>query len=287
MDYPFTGHYFDQNGIAQHYLDEGQGEPILMVHGNPSWSFYYRKIVKALRENYRCIVPDHIGMGYSDKPDDSAYDYTLQRRVDDLCALMDSLNLDQPLTLMVHDWGGMIGMAYAVRNPEKIKRLIILNTAAFHKPPGKKMPWQLGIVRDTPLGSWAVRYLNAFVVGAAWLGVTRRAMPASVRNGYCAPYNTPENRRAVLRFVQDIPLKPGDRAYDLVTEIQQSLYLFKETPALICWGMKDFVFDQYFLREWQNVLPQAQVVEFPDSGHYVLEDAAEDIIPLVKDFLAR
>ena len=129
--YPFTGNLLDIQGLNYHYLDEGNGPPVVMVHGNPSWSFYYRNLVLALRDRYRCIVPDHIGCGLSDKPGDNRYDYTLSRRVDDLEALLEHLGIRENITLVVHDWGGMIGMAYAVRHPERIKRLVILNTGAF------------------------------------------------------------------------------------------------------------------------------------------------------------
>ncbi len=115
--YPFRGHFLDLQGIRLHYLDEGRGEPVVMVHGNPTWSFYYRELVKALRDDYRVVVPDHVGCGLSDKPDDDRYDYTLDRRVADLEALLDHLGLTSDLTLVLHDWGGMIGMAYASRHP--------------------------------------------------------------------------------------------------------------------------------------------------------------------------
>ncbi len=128
------GHDLDLGGLRYHYLDEGQGEPVVMVHGNPSWSFYYRHLVEALRDNHRCIVPDHIGCGLSDKPDDARYEYTLSRRAADLEALLDHLGIEGPLTLVMHDWGGMIGMTYATRHPERIARLVVLNTAAFHLP---------------------------------------------------------------------------------------------------------------------------------------------------------
>ena len=138
--YPFTGRFHNHGGLRQHYLDEGQGDPVVMVHGNPSWSFYYRNLVLALRGHYRVIVPDHIGCGLSDKPDDGRYRYTLKQRVDDLDALLDSLGIRERITLVLHDWGGMIGMAYACRYPERIRRLVILNTGAFPLPPTKKFP---------------------------------------------------------------------------------------------------------------------------------------------------
>lgn len=275
-----------RGGLRYHYLDEGAGDPVLMLHGNPTWSFYYRNMVAALRDTYRCIVPDHIGCGYSDKPGDEAYNFTLASRIDDLAALVEHLQLGDKLTLMLHDWGGMIGMAYAVRHPEKIKRLVLFNTAAFHLPPTKPMPWMLSLVRDTALGAYAVRYGNAFARGAAWVGCTRQRMPRALRDAYCAPYDSPHNRLATLRFVQDIPLQPGDPAYAIVSETQAQLAQFQALPTLICWGMRDFVFDHHFLREWQHYLPQAETHEFEDSGHYVLEDASAEIIPLVQQFLA-
>jgi haloalkane dehalogenase len=285
--YPFTGRFLDLQRLRYHYLDEGQGEPVVMLHGNPTWSFYYRDLVTALRGECRAIVPDHIGCGRSDKPDDSRYAYTLESRVNDLEALVEHLGLRENLTLVLHDWGGMIGMAFAHRHPECVKRLVVLNTAAFHLPAGKRLPWQLWLCRDTPLGPSLVRGLNAFCRGAARVGCTRRPMSAEVRAGYLAPYDSWRNRIAVLRFVQDIPLRPGDRSYELVTGVQDGLSRFRRLPMLICWGGRDFVFDRHFLDEWVRRFPGAEVHHFPDAGHYVLEDARDEVILLVRDFLQR
>lgn len=257
-----------------------------MVHGNPSWSFHYRNLVLALRGRYRAIVPDHIGCGPSDKPGDERYPYTLSRRVDDLDALLAHLRLKDDLTLVVHDWGGMIGMAWAARNASRVKRLVILNTGAFHLPKGKSVPWQLRLTR-TPLGALLVRGFNAFATGAARTSCTRHPMSKELAAAYTAPYDSWANRIATLRFVEDIPLAPGDRAYDLVTETAAKLDAFRATPALICWGLRDFVFDRHFLDEWRRRLPEAEVHAFDDAGHYVLEDAAEDVIPLISSFLDR
>lgn len=285
--YPFEGHYLHLNNLRYHYLDEGTGDPVVMVHGNPTWSFYYRNLVLALRDSYRCIVPDHMGCGYSEKPDDSRYRYTLLQRINDLEALLDHLNLRENLTLVLHDWGGMIGMGYAARYPERIKRLVIFNTAAFRLPQEKKLPIPLWLVRNTPLGAWSVNYLNAFSRGAAWVACTQNPMSRQLRDAYCAPYDSPKNRIATLRFVQDIPLEPHDAAYGLVADSERLLEngIFQNVPALVCWGMKDFVFDHHFLRRWQKYLPQAQVHRFEKSGHYILEDSADEIIPLVQQFL--
>jgi len=284
--YPFTGHRLDLDGLSYHYLDEGAGEAVVMVHGNPSWSFYYRNLVLALRDRYRCIVPDHIGCGLSDKPGDERYDYTLSRRVDDLERLIDSLCLTEKLTLVLHDWGGMIGMAYAARHPERIGRLVLLNTAAFHLPRQKKFPLGLRICRDTALGTLLVRGCNAFSVGASIVGCKKNPMPKELQRAYRSPYDSWGNRIATLRFVQDIPLVPGDRNFDLVSQVAASLEQFRGLPISIFWGELDFVFDPTFLAEWIRRFPEASVHRYPDGGHYILEDKKEEVVPLIAQFLA-
>ncbi|HEY9844542.1 MAG: alpha/beta fold hydrolase [Candidatus Sericytochromatia bacterium] len=278
--------FFQRNGLKLHYLDQGSGDPVVMVHGNPSWSIYYRRLVEALSPSFRCIVPDHIGCGLSDKPDDSQYTYTLTSRVDDLEALLEQLGVTRNVTLVVHDWGGLIGMGWATRHPEAIKRLVILNTAAFDLPPGKRdIPGLLRFCRDSQLGAWLIENFNAFSVGASLIGCPWHPMSASLRKAYQLPYARPGNRLATLRFVQDIPLEQSHPARAELERIQSQLQLFAQTPTLICWGMQDFVFDAAFLAEWERRLPQAEVHRFAKAGHYVLEDAAEQIIPLVKAFV--
>jgi len=285
--YPFESRYISAGPWRYHYLDEGAGEPIVMVHGNPTWSFYFRNLVLALRGEVRCVVPDHIGCGLSDKPPDDGYDYRLERRVDDLERLLDHLGLQRGVTLVLHDWGGMIGMACALRKPERIARLVLLNTAAFLLPTGKRLPMRLRLLRDGgPLAAAAVRGFNLFS-RAATVMATAKGLAPDVRAGLTAPYDSWRNRIATLRFVQDIPLRPGDASYDLVRSVDENLHRFAGLPTLICWGMKDFVFDVHFLAEWRRRFPNAAVHEFPDAGHYVLEDAGDRIAPLVRDFLSR
>lgn len=284
-DYPFTGRHLEvRPGIRMHYLDEGQGEPVLMLHGNPSWSYYWRKLVLGLRDGYRCIVPDHVGMGLSDKPGDKAYRYTLQSRVDDLEALVTQLDLGEKITLAVHDWGGMIGFGWALKHAHRIKRLVILNTAAFPLPRDKPMPWQLKLGREYNLGALAIRGFNAFAAGAARQGVVR-PMPEDVRRAYVAPYDSWKNRISTLRFVQDIPLGPRDRAWSLVEAAAKALPDYADRPAFIGWGLADFVFDHHFLDGFTRALPNAEVQAFEDAGHYVLEDKAEVLVPAIRRFL--
>jgi len=286
--YPFTSHWHDRGGgIAMHYLDEGprDASPVVMVHGNPSWSFYYRELVRALRGSHRVLVPDHIGCGFSDKPDDARYTYTLQSRIDDLEGWLDAVGATKNVTLIVHDWGGMIGMGAAVRKPERIARIVLLNTAAFHLPKSKALPGTLKLARDTALGAFLVQRFNAFSRGAVTMAVKRR-LSADVARALTAPYDTPANRIATLRFVQDIPLAPSDRAYAVVSDTAAKLRVFANTPVLICWGAQDFVFDDHFLEEWKRIYPHAELEYYRDAGHYVLEDAAERIVPRVERFIA-
>ena len=285
--YPFAGRYLDLDGLGYHYLDEGSGPPVVMVHGNPSWSFYYRNLVLALRDRYRCIVPDHIGCGLSDKPGDDRYDYTLARRVADLERLIDSLKLQEKVTLVVHDWGGMIGMAWAVRHPERVARLVILNTAAFHLPKEKPFPLALRICRDTRIGAFLVQGFNAFSLAASFVGCKKHPLPAGLRRIYRLPYHTWEDRIATLRFVQDIPLRQGDRSYALVSEVDRGIGQFRHLPMQIVWGEQDFVFDRHFLAEWRRRFPEAAVKSYPDAGHYILEDMQDEVVPLISRFLDR
>ena len=280
------GRDLDLGSLRYHYIDEGQGDPVVMLHGNPTWSFYYRNLIEALSPTHRVIVPDHVGCGRSDKPSDARYDYTLKSRVDDLERLLDRLRIYQNITLVLHDWGGMIGMAYAARHPERISRFVILNTSGFHLPKAKPLPWQLKLCR-TALGGWLVRGLNMFVTGTAKLGCTHHPMSADVRQAYAKPYDSYAHRIAVHRFVQDIPLAPGDKAYQIVTDVETKLHLFQERPMLIAWGMTDPVFDHHFLNEWISRFPRAKIHRYDKAGHYILEDESEDLIPRIRDFLTK
>ena len=281
--YPFTPKRLGRMS----YLDEGAGEPVLMLHGNPTWSFYFRNLVLALRGTHRCIVPDHIGCGLSDKPTAAEYDFSLKSRIDDVEALIDSLDLKSKITLVVQDWGGMIGMGYAARHPERIARIVATNTGCTRLPASKGFPWSLWLGRNTRLGAWLILKRNAFCRAAASWCVKRKPLGPEVRAMYLMPYDTPAHRLAVLKFVQTIPLKPTDAGYDILLQVEESLPKFAGVPTLLLWGMKDFVFDKHFLAEWQRHFPHALTKTWPDCGHYLLEDAGEEVIPEIVAFLTR
>ena len=291
-DYPFHPQRLEVRPvIGMSFLDEGprDGEVIVMLHGNPSWSFYWRHLVLGLRDRYRCIVPDHVGMGLSDRPDDAPsahprYDYTLRSRIDDLDALLEHLGIDGPVTLAVHDWGGMIGFGWALRDPARVRRLVITNTASFPLPASKRFPRRLALGRDSRLGGWLIRRFNLFARGAAWMG-TRRALPQPVRSAYAGVYDGWDKAIATLRFMQDIPLAQGDRAWPLLKAAEAQLPAYADRPAFIGWGLRDFVFDRHFLDRFRVALPGAQVHAFEDAGHYVLEDKHGVLVPAIRRFL--
>lgn len=288
FEYAFDRNYLDLDGLRYHYIDEGprdaDTEAVVMVHGNPSWSYLYRNLVPRLTDRFRTIVPDHIGCGHSDKPNDARYQYTLARRVSDLGALIDGLNLAK-VHLVVHDWGGMIGTTWAVQNPDRVLSLTAMNTGAFHLPNAKPLPFTIGLARTPGLGALMVRGLSAFSKGANRYCVTRAPMRREVAAGFLEPYDSWRNRIAVHRFVQDIPLNSGHPTWDLVSQTQDTLERLKDVPMLFCWGMRDFVFDRHFLAEWVRRFPHATVHRFDDAGHYLLEDAGEEVFPLVRGFL--
>lgn len=302
-DYPFTPRTFEvRPGIAMAYLDEGprDGEVVVMLHGNPSWSYYWRHLVLGLRDRYRCLVPDHVGMGLSDKPDDGGgvrpprepaaarYDYTLQSRVDDLQALLRHAGVGDAtaVTLAVHDWGGMVGFGWALAHMPQVKRLVVLNTAAFPMPAAKRFPWRLALGRDSRLGGWLIRRFNLFARGAARFGTARR-LPREVREAYAGVYDGWADAIATLRFMQDIPLREGDRAWPLLVQAGERLPQYAGRPAFIGWGLRDFVFDRHCLDAFRAALPQAEVHAFEDAGHYVLEDRHEVLVPAIRGFLDR
>jgi haloalkane dehalogenase len=274
----------DIDGNRLHYIDEGSGSPIVMLHGNPTWSFYYRHLIDRFSSGYRTIAPDHIGCGLSDKPSLSEYPYTLEQRVADIDAFLSTLNLEEKITLVVHDWGGMIGMAWAVDHPERIERIVILNTAAFFPPAGKRLPLRLRIVRNIPLLSKpAVLGLNLFARSALCMAA-KKPIPEEVRRCLVAPYGSWHDRIATYRFVRDIPVRPSDASYQTVFKTADRLRSLGHLPVLICWGRHDFVFDLDYFNEWRLRFPGAEAHLFEEAGHYILEDAPEKVAGLMAAF---
>ena len=281
-DYPFTSHYFTIDSNRLHYVDEGKGDVIVMVHGNPTWSFYYRKLIALLSKNHRVIAIDHLGCGLSDKP--QGYDYCLQNHIDNLDSLLKSLGVTN-FSLCVHDWGGAIGMGVAAKNPDALTRALVLNTAAFRFP---LIPARISICRLPFIGPLLVRGLNAFAGAAVSMAVSKK-LDKKVAAAYVAPYDSWKNRVAVSAFVKDIPLVQEDSSYDALVKVEKGIEKLQEKklPMLICWGAKDFCFHKDFYDEWCRRFPGAETHYFNDGGHYILEDEFDAIAPLAERFFAE
>ena len=282
--YPFTPRSFKTpRGARMSYLDEGPrvDEAVVMLHGNPTWSFFYRNLIRELAPRLRCIAPDHIGMGLSAKPQD--YDYTLTTRIADIEALVASLGLRR-VNLVVHDWGGAIGCGFATRHPDMIGRIVVLNTAAF---PAQRIPLRIALCRIPGLGPLLVRGLNGFAWPATWMAMKLRALAPDEKRSYLFPYDSWANRVAVNAFVRDIPLRPTHPSYATLEAIGRGLAKLQDRPVLIVWGGRDFCFDRYFFERWLKFFPNAEENLLERAGHYVLDDAGTAAIDPILEFLLR
>ncbi|MEC7986134.1 MAG: alpha/beta fold hydrolase [Myxococcota bacterium] len=275
--YPWTGKYLDVDGGRMHYLDEGEGPVILALHGNPTWSFYWRALIEAF-PNHRVVIPDHIGCGLSDKPQD--WGYLLKQHVGNVRRLIEHLDL-RDIRLVVHDWGGAIGMGAAVAEPDRFSHFVVTNTAAFRS---QEIPLSIASCRIPGFGPVMVRGGNAFAKVATWRA-TSKGLSNDVKKGLLFPYDSWENRIATLRFVEDIPLKASHPSYQQLKETEEGLVQLRAKPMLILWGEQDFCFTPHFRKEWEERCPDALVHAWDDVGHYVMEDATERVTDAMRSFL--
>ncbi|MBC7712710.1 MAG: alpha/beta fold hydrolase [Rhizobacter sp.] len=275
-EYPFNPHFNQVGKDKLHYIDEGTGEVIFMLHGNPTWSFFYRNLAKHFSKTNRVVVPDHIGCGLSDKPQD--YEYTLENHIENTVSLIKKLGL-KDITLIVHDWGGAIGMGVATRHPELIKKMVIMNTAAFRS---MEIPMRINILRN-PVGEWFIRTFNGFAGPATTMAVTKKLSPL-VKQGFILPYDNFESRIATAKFVRDIPMDTSHPTYKTLSNIEDKLKNLK-VPTLLLWGEQDFCFTMNFQKRWLEFFPDSKVKTFPDAGHYLVEDKTKEVIAEIETFL--
>jgi len=279
--YPFTPKTISHDGVKQSYVDEGSGHALVMVHGNPTWSFFFRDMIKSYRDSFRCIVPDHVGCGLSDKP--QTYPYTLKTHADNLERLIDhALPNGEPVSLVLHDWGGAVGMRWATRWPKRVKRIVAMNTAAWNS---LDAPKRILLCRWPVIGDVAVRGFNLFA-RLATSQTTVKPLSAAVRAGYLRPYDSWANRVAVLRFVRDIPVSPAVPSYAELADIEAKFGELRDVPAYFPWGARDWCFTTKFLPKWRGYFPNSRENVYEDAGHYLLEDAGDRIIPAVREFLS-
>jgi haloalkane dehalogenase len=280
--YPWTGTFVQVPGGRMHVLDEGPRDApvILALHGNPTWSFYWRRLVDHYAGPFRVVVPDHLGCGLSDKP--QGWTYRLADHVENVLAVVDALGL-RDVTLVVHDWGGAIGMGAATRRPDLFRRLVVTNTGAWRS---KLIPPSIASVKIPGFGALAVRGLNGFA-GVATIRATAKGLDPVAKQGLLFPYGSWHDRIATLRFVQDIPLGPWHPSYAELGRIDDALGSLADRPMLVCWGDDDFCFTPAFRAEWERRFPAAEVHAWPDVGHYVMEDAPDRVLAAVDAWLAR
>lgn len=278
-EYPFRSRWLTRGEHRIHYVDEGSGPVLLFVHGNPTWSFAWRNLIKAFSSDFRCIAVDHMGCGLSDKPGD--YSYRLDTHIGNLTALIEHLGLSD-ITLLAHDWGGAIGMGAAGRESERFRRFVLFNTAAFRS---RRMPWRIRACRIPLLGRLAVRGLNAFAGAAVRMAVARPLSPA-VKAGYLAPYHSWATRIATYEFVRDIPMDPDHPSYNALVRVEEGLAAFVSHPMLLMWGALDWCFTTDFLEEFRRRFPNAESEVFADASHYVFEDAGDRITARLRTFLS-
>ena len=276
--YPFESHFFKIKQYNYHYIDEGEGDPIVMVHGNPTWSFMFRNLISEFSKTHRVIAPDHLGCGLSDKPEN--FSYNLESHIDNLEAFILSKNLEK-ITLLVHDWGGPIGLGFAIRHPEKIERVIISNTAAFSMD---EIPLRIKLGKMPWLGEKLIIDMNLFVKCATTM-TTTTPLSTQVKNGYLLPFQNKSDRTAVYQFVKDIPMSPLHPSIETLLGIEHGLWMLREKPIAIIWGMRDWCFTPKFYERWIDFFPHAESLKLKDAGHLLYEDAIDDIIPFINHFI--
>lgn len=280
--YPFRPRrHRTAGGAWMSYVDEGPRteRAVVMLHGNPTWSFYYRGLIAALAPRVRCIAPDHIGMGLSDKP--ARHDYSLAGRIADVGGLIDALQLTA-VDLVLHDWGGAIGLGWAVGQERRVGRIALMNTAAF---PSLRIPWRIAVCRWPVIGEWLVRGANAFARGATRMAMSERALSPAEKRAYLFPYDSWANRIGIHRFVRDIPLELNHPSRPTIERIARELPRLALKPKWVGWGGRDFCFNEHFLARWRELYPHAEFRVFARAGHYVLEDAGAAIAAPLESFL--
>ena len=288
--WPYEPKWLFTDGIRIHYVDEGprEGAPVVMFHGNPTWSYLYRRFISALAEaGFRAVAYDQLGFGRSDKPR-REHEYSIQRHVKHAGALMDELGLEG-VTLVVQDWGGPIGLAWAVDHPERVRRLVLLNTWPGGVPPDyPKASRMFNLLRSPVTGDVLVKGVHLFVRLFLFRGGTHpERLGENERAAYLAPHVSWEARTGVLAYPRLIPWNAKSPTREVGRHVEENLGKLAEKPVLICWPAKDRAFREKTLANWREHFPNAEVHVIDDAGHYIQEDAHEQVVPLLLDFLRR
>ncbi|TWT99243.1 Haloalkane dehalogenase [Botrimarina colliarenosi] len=279
--YPFASHWLDVGAGRLHFVDEGPRDapPLLFVHGNPTWSFHWRRLIEALRTTHRCVAVDHIGCGLSDKPDRAL---RLADRVEQLGRLVDTLEL-RGVTLVAQDWGGAIGLGAMLDRQERLDRVLLYNTGAW---PPESIPARIAVCKTPGIGKLALQGANLFSLAALRMTLSRRrGLDAATAAGYLAPYDSWAHRRAVYEFVADIPRGPNHPTWGTLQTIASRLPELAGRPIRLVWGMQDWCFTPACLDRFLGYWPGAEAFRLADVGHWVPEDAPEEALRLLAEFV--
>jgi haloalkane dehalogenase len=270
---PYERHFAELDGARVHYVDEGGGRPLLLLHGNPTWSFLYRDVIAGLRDRFRCVAPDHPGFGLS-RPAPPGYGFTPAEHADVLERLVLELDL-RDVTMMVQDWGGPIGFAVATRHPDRFAAFVIGNTWAW---PKADLPTQLfSRLLGGPIGRHLIMRHNFFVERAIPGSMRRKRPSEAVMDAYRAPFPTPESRRPAAVFPREIL-----RSVDFLAEVERGLPKLRDRPALIVWPTKDIAFRDAERRRWESVFPEHRTILLEGAGHYIQEEAPDEIVAAIR-----
>jgi haloalkane dehalogenase len=272
--YPFEDRFAEIDGASIHYVDEGSGPPLLLLHGNPTWSFLYRRIVLGLRDRFRCIAIDYPGFGLSRAP--AGYGFTAAEHARAVERLALSLDL-RGVTMMVQDWGGPSGFACATRHPDRFSGFVIGNTWAW--PKADLGTQAFSRLLGGPIGGYMILQRNAFVEKILPGGVRKAKLSDEVMNAYRGPFPTPESRRPLHVFPREIL-----RARPLLEEIERGLPALRDRRALIVWPTGDVAFREPERRRWEKELPNHTTVTLEGAGHYIQEDAPDEIVAAIREW---
>jgi haloalkane dehalogenase len=291
--FPFEPHFCEVVGFRMHYVDEGDGEPIICLHGEPTWGYLYRKFIPPLSKTHRVIVPDHMGFGKSETPQDR--EYTLRTHVENLTALIEELNL-RDITFVVQDWGGPISSAFTVRHPERVKRLCLMNTLLGYSPFVKNAP-KLPALHTSPWFTWVIEKLKDGSyyevmgnLGSSVLSVMKilgfensAVVDGSWLRAYSTPFENKDECKGAIEFPLDVALQ---RIVNYIKEGTDGIEELRKKPAMLAEGMCDRAIPpERAITDFKTLFPAGPIVKLENVGHFCQEDAPETLVALIQQFI--
>ena len=277
--FPFEPHYMELNGFKMHYIDEGSGDPILCLHGMPTWGYLYRNFIEKLSKGFRVVVPDQMGFGKSDVPENKRY--LMEEHVSNLKKFILKLDL-RKITLIIQDWGGPIGFGFAVDYPERIKALVIMNTSVGVMKEGRK-PWYAPLEEKGIYSEFIKNVSNLIKMGI----YNKDKITETLLKAYSAPFTKEGSYKGALAWPKDIPIGDSHPSAEIMRHVRNNLKNLKEKPKVLIWGMKDPIFPEKMISWWQKIYPNIEVHRIEEASHFLQEDAPDKIISIIQNFLRQ